>query len=48
MPLSPEPASNYLGPGFTWQEVELSLPQGLQLPQAWVSPIVEVCGVTTG
>lgn len=46
--LSPEPASNYLGPGFTWKEVELSLPLGLPLPQAWVSPAAEMWGDTTG
>lgn len=46
--LSPEPASNYLGPGFTWKEVKLSLPLGLHLPQAWVSPTVDVWEDTTG
>lgn len=48
MPLSSEQASNYLGPGFAWKEVELSLPLGLQLPQALVSPTVEVWVDTTG
>lgn len=48
MPLSSEQASNYLGPGFAWKEVELSLPLGLQLPQTLVSPTVEVWVDTTG
>ena len=35
-------ASNYLGPGSSWKEVELSLALGFGLPQAWVSPTEEV------
>ena len=35
-------ASNYLGPVSTWKEVELNLPLGFWLPQAWVCPTEEV------
>lgn len=44
--LSPEPASDYLGHGFTWKEVELSLPLGLQLAASgWGEPC---CGDVGG
>lgn len=44
--LSPEPASDYLGQGFTWKEVELSLPLGLRLAASgWGEPC---CGDVGG